>query len=426
MRVAVEGGGYRQACDAFYSANSLLTDSMLSFSSSLSGTGAMAGDDSGGTDWAASYDPAARDALQAGEDLVRSFATMANLLNASLVNHEGAESGARLYGSPAGVSGTDGDPDPDHTVSTVGLAEPPSAAGGTGDQPGWWGLIADEVGGLIWPDADTGRLREAGDRWRTQAQSISSMTSYCDTAAASVGAQTSPEVRDAVAACRELKGHVSDIATAYQDLGDACDDYAQQVDDHRDQVLDELKSFIAWSAGIQIVGGVATFFTVGLAQVPTQAAQAAKIGAAALKVRRILTALLAVAKTAKTVVAAIGSKIASVVAKLAKFLKPAVKRALRKTGGRPPRLPPTKIGSKIGKQMGKRGWTKESVEELMENPSRIVPTRDTRHLPGGGRMDDPATAFIGKDGHYVVKNDLTGDIVQVSNKNKPDWKSPFE
>ena len=86
---------------------------------------------------------------------------------------------------------------------------------------------------------------------------------------------------------------------------------------------------------------------------------------------------------------------------------------------------PTIFGPKIEKQLGKRGWTKESVNNVTENPNRTVPTTDTRHLPEGGRANEPATAYINEDGSYVVRNDRTGDIVQVSNRNDPNWKSPF-
>ena len=83
------------------------------------------------------------------------------------------------------------------------------------------------------------------------------------------------------------------------------------------------------------------------------------------------------------------------------------------------------IGVKIRKQMVIRGWTIASIEEAIRHPARTVPTRDTRHVPGGGRMHDPATAYIHLDGSYVVQNDSTGEIVQISNRNDPDWQSPF-
>jgi len=81
------------------------------------------------------------------------------------------------------------------------------------------------------------------------------------------------------------------------------------------------------------------------------------------------------------------------------------------------------VGTKIEKQMVGRGWSKDSIDDLINNPARTVTTRDTRWTPTGTRMDDPATGFINRDGSYVVRSDVTGDIVQVSNRLDPNWKS---
>ncbi len=86
----------------------------------------------------------------------------------------------------------------------------------------------------------------------------------------------------------------------------------------------------------------------------------------------------------------------------------------------------TSFGAKIEGQMGRRGWTTESVEETIANPSRTSATTDTRFLPNGTRMNDPATAYINVDGSYVVRNNRSGDVVQVSNRRDPNWKSPFD
>ena len=88
--------------------------------------------------------------------------------------------------------------------------------------------------------------------------------------------------------------------------------------------------------------------------------------------------------------------------------------------------PGTSFGSKIEGQLAGRGWTKRLVESTIENPERTVATRDTRWLPGGGRMDDPATAFYSRRGGYVVRNNRTGDIVQVSNRTDPGWRAPWD
>ncbi|NYH18493.1 colicin E5-related ribonuclease [Paraburkholderia bryophila] len=82
---------------------------------------------------------------------------------------------------------------------------------------------------------------------------------------------------------------------------------------------------------------------------------------------------------------------------------------------------------KIVGQMKKRGWTAEEVESTIANPYRTIPARDTRALESGNgaRRDDPATAYIREDGHYVVRNDVDGTVVQVSDRRDADWKSHF-
>ena len=88
-------------------------------------------------------------------------------------------------------------------------------------------------------------------------------------------------------------------------------------------------------------------------------------------------------------------------------------------------LPTHQVGRKIQKQMAKRGWTTADIEDTLRNPARTVCTRDMRYLPNGTSMNDPATAYLRQDGHYVVRNDRTGDIVQISNRNDPTWETPF-
>lgn len=86
----------------------------------------------------------------------------------------------------------------------------------------------------------------------------------------------------------------------------------------------------------------------------------------------------------------------------------------------------TTIGAKTAGQLAGRGWSRSSIDDAISNPTRTVATRDTQHLPGGGRNNDPATAYYSRDGGYVVRNDRSGDIVQVSNRNDPNWRAPWD
>lgn len=66
-------------------------------------------------------------------------------------------------------------------------------------------------------------------------------------------------------------------------------------------------------------------------------------------------------------------------------------------------------------------------QDTLDNPRRVVKTRDTRWLPGtDGPLNEPATAYFASDGSYVVRNDLSGEIVQISNKFDPDWVCPWD
>lgn len=88
--------------------------------------------------------------------------------------------------------------------------------------------------------------------------------------------------------------------------------------------------------------------------------------------------------------------------------------------------PATKVGPKIESQLNARGWTREMLDEAIRNPSRKVTTRDTRFMPEGGQIDEPALAYYHKDGGYVVRNERTGDVVQVSNRNDEQWIAPWD
>jgi hypothetical protein len=99
-----------------------------------------------------------------------------------------------------------------------------------------------------------------------------------------------------------------------------------------------------------------------------------------------------------------------------------------KAGTEAPRLlgPGTSFGSHVEDQLATRGWTKRLVQSTIDDPGPTVATRDIRNLPGGGRMDDAATGDISRRGGYVVRNDRTGDIVQVSNRTKSGWSAPWD
>nr|WP_279539027.1 colicin E5-related ribonuclease [Paenarthrobacter sp. MSM-2-10-13] len=85
------------------------------------------------------------------------------------------------------------------------------------------------------------------------------------------------------------------------------------------------------------------------------------------------------------------------------------------------------LETKAAGQMSGRGWSNDLISNAINQPTRTVITRDTRWDPAiNARRDDPATAYYATDGSYVVRNDVNGTVVQVSDKFKPTWKAPWE
>ncbi len=78
------------------------------------------------------------------------------------------------------------------------------------------------------------------------------------------------------------------------------------------------------------------------------------------------------------------------------------------------------IDDKIKGQIGDRGWTEEGVREITKTEPSGTTIDNTKGKIGD--KGEPATVYGSKDGDYVVVNDKSGEVVQVSNKNNPEWK----
>ncbi len=325
----MDSGGFVSAVDDFYQANHGVVDAVTKLSGTLGDSGAMAGHDTGGQAWAEQYDRAAGPLLQTGCQVGEAMAQMANLLNASLSNHEGADYSSRVYGPQLG-GGTPEDPDPDHWSETLSAPDPPSAYGGTGDEPGWWHWIAGHVAGLLWPDADTGQLRVAADAWKTAGQQVSLCSVHVESARGQISLQSSKEIPHAVAVCGKVSRNMTDLSTAYTQVGQACADYAQQVDEHHQQVEDELVSFVEWTVGIEVGGAVVGLLTAGIGEAAAQALEAAKVAEAAGKVITILNRLIEVARLAALRIGEVVARLGELTESLKSLLSAKVVTALEK------------------------------------------------------------------------------------------------
>ncbi len=71
-------------------------------------------------------------------------------------------------------------------------------------------------------------------------------------------------------------------------------------------------------------------------------------------------------------------------------------------------------GSHIMRRLKKRGWSDGLVDDTISSPYAV---RKSVNKHTGGN----ATAFFRRDGSYVVLDDSTGEIIQISDRYDPNW-----
>ena len=74
----------------------------------------------------------------------------------------------------------------------------------------------------------------------------------------------------------------------------------------------------------------------------------------------------------------------------------------------------TKSSAKLFRQMQNRGWSFSDVEEVVRRP---FTTRQSINKATG----NPATVFYNRDGTYIIVDDVTNALVQISDKYDPNW-----
>lgn len=96
-----------------------------------------------------------------------------------------------------------------------------------------------------------------------------------------------------------------------------------------------------------------------------------------------------------------------------------VKEEEAKVKGKTPEI---KIEGKIKGQMGERGWIEQDIKNTVTQGASgdSFDKRKPKNTDDGLGRDDPATVY-GQPGKYVVVNDRTGEVTQVSDKTDPDW-----
>jgi hypothetical protein len=277
---------------------------LLVLADALSRTGGMGGSDPAGSAWAADYDRAASAATRAAQDVVNSCYHLASLLQQTGFNYDLAESAS------AGLS-------VEHVEAFrwdglhVTLSPPPAARGGGGDEPSGWSLVSHLIA-AIWPNGHQDRLRTAAAAWNTCASRLAGVAQTVLEANTSIAFEDTPESDAALAACHAVRLHLLDVVDAQRAIAAACEGYATHLDTVHSAVISELRSLIEWTVGIEVGGGLLSLVTLGLAEAPTQAAEAARIAKTAGEITRIIRTLDGLAAGARATLATAGDRAAAV------------------------------------------------------------------------------------------------------------------
>ncbi len=376
MRIAVEGAGYGSAAGALRVGNELAAQQYGTLTQKLAAYAGMAGDDYTSREFAQQYDAAAQEAVDGLDDVVDAFATLAGLTRQSHRNHRHANQAA-AYGHPA--------PDLDDfepgtvDVGSVRLAS--SLGANAADVPQFWNDILDHLEGYAWPDADTGRLRDAAATWWSAASGVEELASSCDTAVARLETQESPEVPLAVQAVRDLRGAVLDLSAEMRSVGDACDEYAAGVEEHR-AIIRGIIADMAVEAGLSIVAGaVVGFFTFGGGAAAGGAVAGWRIATAAKKILTALRALHDLARVrAAARLTAVVERIGPVRSVLLRLKRAKRMRIAQKAVGH--------AGDDLGKVLDRADLNPARLANLARHAKRMpaeLPTVVTR----GADRDDP-------------------------------------
>ncbi len=293
MKLDVAPSGYDSAADALCGGNQVAAIAFTSLTGKLGGLGAMAGDDSTSADFAATYDEAARDTVGACGDLVAALATLGTLTSASGDNHRRANADSVYKLPPPVYDGTGGLPR-EGPVDVADYSPPSSLGGDNEDLPEFWNLVVDHLQGYGWPNADTGKLREAATAWKSMGSSISHLTSQCDTARSMLETQRSPEVPLARSAINDVRTQITELSGHCNDLGQACEDYATQVESTRETIKGLLRDLAIEIGATAVISGVASFFTFGGAAAVGAGVAVSRAIACASKIIKVLAALKAI------------------------------------------------------------------------------------------------------------------------------------
>lgn len=266
-----------------------LQDAVTAAALRMASSGSMAGWDSTGVAWAASYDPAASGVFRTLGDLVDQTGLGVDAVNLASLRYVHTEYAASLGTSSLGHSWAHLEP--------FQRMLPPSAHGGVhSPTPELWDLVANTTA-MVWPTGDTAKLRETSAAWQRLAAELEHAETGFNAAIQLVDGLHSRDIE-------LLRGRHSECAVSCRELADgarqmetACADFARHIDDAHRDLGAETAQFALDSAAIAGIGGAITFLTGGVLAPAAAAALSARFAALAVRLAMI-TARLSAASAA--------------------------------------------------------------------------------------------------------------------------------
>jgi len=249
--LAVDPGALDRAGADMMSAGESLGWVVSTLTMTLSGCPEMAGDDPAGARLGRSYDRLASQLLEAMVVTRNGLCNLGAGVRMSAHNYSLAEAksdvGGRSNPLPAPPS-----------IEPLVVGSPPSSVGAVDGAPAGWGWVAPFIG-MIWPTADSAKLRAAAAAW-TAAGTKFALTEFQGTAGAmeAVRAQQIPEGAAIDAAFSDAYTSTTSIVQQCQTIAARLTSYAAEVDKVHAAILDLLARICDPLTGIKEVWDVLT------------------------------------------------------------------------------------------------------------------------------------------------------------------------
>ena len=217
----------------------------------LSGCAGMAGDDPAGARLGRSYDGLASRLLEAMVVTRNGLCNLGAGVRMSAHNYSLAEAKSDVGGQSNSL------PAPP-SIEPLVVGSPPSSVGAVDGAPAGWGWVAPFIG-MIWPTADSAKLRAAAAAW-TAAGTKFALTEFQGTAGAmeAVRAQQIPEGAAIDAAFSDAYTSTTSIVQQCQTIAARLTSYAAEVDKVHAAILDLLARICDPLTGIKEVWDVLT------------------------------------------------------------------------------------------------------------------------------------------------------------------------